>query len=156
VKKFNIFHIFFCFLAFVAFFGCSQPTAQTSKSVSFLIKSPNLKFNETGIVKFGENVRLEIYGSGVGVGVLNVGEKVCVSGVCFDKVAFNEKYLLRAHYGDFLSDILRGVPLYDGKNVVKNECGFSQNFDHMSYKVCAGTAEFRDEKNGIKIRIKDL
>lgn len=150
--------IFASFLLLTFFLtGCVKQPQLPPRSVSVLLKTPALKLNETGIIKHTQSgVRLEIYGSGVSVGGISIGEKVCVQGACFENVEFNQKYLGTKHYNEFLRDILTNKPIYAAKNFVQTQCGFSQRISHMVYEVCSGVSEFRDNKNRVIIRIMQL
>ncbi len=156
MKKMAIFTALAAIFA-MFFSGCAHQPTTPPKSVAVLLKTPDLKLNETGILKITQSgAKLEIYGSGVGVGGLEIGEKVCVRGVCFAHTEFNEKYLKSRHYDEFLGEILRGGAIYSGAGLAQTECGFTQKISNMVYKVCGGVSEFKDAKNGVTIRITAL
>lgn len=149
--------LFICIIGF--FTGCAMPEVDHSKSISLLIKSKILKVNDAGFIHFYKNyTNVQIYNSGKSVLNLNIKDKICINNACENKTEFNKKFFLNAHYEDLLEDILEARAIYDGKNLVKTNCGFEQNLRNISveYKICGGKVRFTDQKNGIKIVMKEL
>lgn len=134
--------------------ACSLKKANLHSNAVFVsIVSPQLRLSEAGFLYEGKNeVRLELYKLAQPLFLLRLSDdKICLNGVCYTKKDFHQKYL-NSHYEDFLEDILRFKPLYEGKNLMKTECGFSQNFENGTYSLCDGLLEFKDEKLFIRIK----
>ena len=113
-----------------------------------------------GYVRSNEDlIALELFTAGQPVGKFEIEKMVCVEGEgCLRKSSFNEEYL-NGHYPDTLmEDVLRGVPIYEGLNLSKDEHGFKQNIldEHVDikYKVSKKQIYFKDRQNGILIKIK--
>lgn len=152
----NFFKIIFIALFFA---GCANVNTKT-KSVSVLIKSKLLKINDLGFVNFINNdINIQIYNSGKNALNLTIKDKlICVNKICQSQALFNQKFFLRTHYEDLLKDIILMKPIYNGKYLKKNNCGFEQSINEflIQYKVCGKDMEFIDTKNNIKIKIKEL
>jgi len=76
------------------------------------------------------------------------------------KHSFNSQYLNAAYPDDILQNIILGDLIYDGKNRVKTADGFTQlihNKDvNIKYRVNSKESFFKDRKNHIIIKIKDV
>ena len=155
----NLLKIFVILAISLIFLGCLGQNLPQSKSVLFLIKSKNLKLNDTAFIHKARNSsKIQVYSNGQNIFELKFNEKACVNGVCFSKLEFNEKFLGRLHYNSIFEDILDKKPIYGGKNLVKNACGFTQNISENSikYEICDNKTVFIDKKTNTKIIIKEL
>lgn len=136
--------------------GCMQKQPQIPQAVSFTVISPMVKLSDAGFLRVYKNsVHLQIYSSGVSVLEIVVKDRICMNNACKDELAFNKDFFTKEHYRGFFDEILRKKPIYNGKNLVKTECGFEQNLRNLSYKVCGKELFFKD-KNDIKIILKDI
>lgn len=76
------------------------------------------------------------------------------------KSSFNEEYLNAAYPDDLLQNILLGYEIYDAKNRVNTLDGFEQNIEdenvNILYKISINTVYFKDTKNKILFKIKDI
>ncbi|MDA3945304.1 MAG: hypothetical protein PF439_01305 [Helicobacteraceae bacterium] len=140
--------------------GCgARPYVQTSPA-TIILKSPKLKFADSGYIRSNENlVALELFSAGQAVAKIEVENLICVEGEgCMRKSAFNADYL-SIHYPDtLLENILRSQPIYDGQNLVRYDDGFEQNIVNdavdIRYRIRPGTIYFKDQKNSVLIKIK--
>lgn len=140
------------------FIGCASRTPVTSKALNFKIISPLVKISDAGFIyRYPNRTNLQIYSSGVAILSLNIkDEKVCMNGACDDELSFNSRFFKKEHYKGFLNAILLKKPLYNGSNLVKNECGFIQEIETISYSVCNNEVSFSDRASRVKIDYKEL
>lgn len=148
-----------CSFIFVLFFlsACATPQVQKTRPVTLLIKSPLLKINDAGFIHETNNLTdIQIYSSGKNVLDLKIARRICINGVCEDKIAFNEKFFAHAYYDDLLLDISRSQAIFGGVNSHKSECGFIQNISNLGvkYEVCERKTSFRSDK--VKIEFTEL
>ena len=160
MKKSNL--ILAGILVFGAVFaGCAKLTPQQTKPINFTIISPNLRLSDAGFIRdFKNQTEVQVYTSGVSVlSLVAKNGQVCMNNACDDEITFNQKFFKKAHYKGFLSEILHGEKIYNGKNLSANECGFEQNLEDISYSVCdngAKTIKFHDAKESIKLNLSEL
>ncbi|KAA6227505.1 MULTISPECIES: hypothetical protein [unclassified Campylobacter] len=155
-KKF----IFLC-LIFIGLFlnACASKNENfTSQSVSIFIFSPNIRLNDNGFLKQDkQKIHLEVYKFGRAFFELNISDKICTSGVCYDKTSFNKKFFKNVYYDEFLEDILLLKPLFNGKNLTNTDCGFYQNLISKNYEIlyekCDEGINFRDNISHTSIRL---
>ncbi|MCI6989011.1 MAG: hypothetical protein MR902_05495 [Campylobacter sp.] len=142
----------------ILFAGCVQKTPQSSTGLKFTIISPMVKISDMGFLhRYKNEINLQIYSSGVSVLNLYLKEKVCMNGACDDEMVFNSKFFKREHYRGFLGEILSAKPIYDGRNLQKSDCGFTQIIsDDIKYSVCNDEVSFKDAKFNIKINYKEI
>lgn len=137
--------------------GCVTNTKKSSNSFMITIFSPVVKINDVGFLHKSENfVNLQIYSSGVNTLNLKISDKICINRACYAKTEFNDKFFGAAHYDDFFKEILNKKPIYEGRNLIRSECGFSQTINDVNYEVCGGNVKFNDRKNRIKFIMKEL
>ncbi len=140
--------------------GCgARPFVQTDVA-TIILKTPKLKFADTGYIRSNEDlVALELFSAGQAVGKIEIENLVCVdSEGCMSKSSFNAEYL-NANYPDTLMEnILRSKPIYDGQNLVENAHGFEQTIldenVKIYYKVTDRQIYFKDRENRVLIKIK--
>lgn len=144
----------------VVFFGCAKLTPKLSKAMNCTIISPLIKISDAGFLhKFGNQNSVQIYSSGVNIVNLDIkNDKICLNNTCDDELIFNRKFFAKEHYKGLLSDILDFKPIYNSKHLIKTDCGFTQNISENSiqYQVCNKSLEFRDLKNSVKIKLKEV
>jgi len=122
-----------------------------------------MKYADQGFLYHdGKELRLEIYASGQAVLKLEVTpSQVCTGGFCMSQKAFNARYL-SPHYPEAIVEkILKGEALFDGRNLVENGEGFTQEIKKeglydIHYSVLNGSIVFRDTINHILIKIRKL
>ncbi len=147
--------------AFILLFGgcMAKPYVQTD-AATIILKSPKLKFADTGYVRSNEErVSLELFSAGQAVGKFEIEKLVCVAGEgCMRKSSFNAEYLSQKYPDTLLENILRSKPIYDGRNYSANAHGFEQTIvdEHVEihYRVTDREIFFKDRKNSVLIKIK--
>ena len=76
------------------------------------------------------------------------------------KSGFNTEYLHHSYPSDLLQNVLLGRAIYEGKNLVRTAEGFEQMIESSDvdivYKKTAQQISFKDRKNKILLKIKDL
>jgi len=157
----NIYTLWVSFVILGLFSGCSFKNYASSEANLITIKTANLKFSDIGYFRSDdESVQVELYSSGVAVEKFEINHIVCTKEGCLSKNAFNEDYLNENYPDDLLKNVLRKKPIYDAKNITKNEDGFKQTIvtDKVSicYKVEGDSVRFKDSKNRILIKYKKM
>ncbi|TQR27563.1 hypothetical protein [Campylobacter sp. MIT 97-5078] len=152
------------FVILLGFFllSCSAPFQKgKSTPVYVSLKIQGLRNADFGFLyEKQKGVNLELYKLAQVLLRLKIEDKICLEQACFEKKTFNQRYLGQAYYDDFLEDILRFKPLFEGKNLIQNACGFSQNLLNInydiSYQVCDKELLFIEKKNNIRLSIKKV
>ncbi|WP_200763307.1 hypothetical protein [Nitrosophilus alvini] len=152
----------FAVCAVFLLWGCAAKMPQQVKSSLIVMKTPKLRFADTGFVKKYKNrVEVEIYSAGSALLGLSISNRVCTDEGCMSKKEFNKKYL-SAHYPpDLLKNVFLGRPIFKAENIFKSEDGFEQHiykknsFD-IIYRVKKGEIYFKDRINRILIKVKDI
>ena len=146
---FGIFFILF-------FYGCTT-IPKSSNSFMVTIFSPAIKINDVGFLhKDNQSTNLQIYSSGVNTVNIKISNKICINSVCYKKDEFNEKFLGTLYYDEIFEQILDKQPIFNGKNLIKNECGFNQEIKEIKYEICGKNMKFTNSKTRLKIIIKEL
>jgi len=149
-------------LVFILFFSaCSIKEYQQTKTKIVIIKSPNIKFADLGYIRnSADAVELELFSAGVAIEKIKINHLICVSAGCMSKQGFNEDYLSSSYPSDILQNILLAKPIYDAIGVVKTKDGFEQYIKDeevdIKYKVTPRVTYFKDKKNRIIFKIKDI
>ncbi|TQR34741.1 hypothetical protein DMB92_00700 [Campylobacter sp. MIT 99-7217] len=151
--------ILFFIFGLCFFVACSSKKPAQSRTLSLSINSPLIKFSEQGFLYEDKtSLKLEVYKLGQIFFALNIRDKICINQVCYEKKVFNEKFFKFTHYEDLMQDILKFQPIYEGKNVIQNECGFIQEIQasnfNILYEVCENRLEFKDLLNHLFVKIK--
>lgn len=142
--------------------GCATKIPITSSDTYLIsIKNKQMALSDTGFINQGKNyINVQIFSAGAVLFNLEVQNDICLDGRCASRMEFNKRFFEYPHYEAIINDILEMKPLYDGKNKVTIEGGFEQELDfpnsYISYKVQNKSLTFRDSKNGILIKIKEL
>jgi hypothetical protein len=140
--------------------GCTAKPFTHSEAATIILKSPKLKFADTGYLRSNdETVALELFSASQPVAKIEVARLICVEGEgCMCKSRFNAEYLSARYPDDLLENILRSRPIYGGKNLIKNQQGFEQNITDegvdIAYKITPNQIYFHDSKNSVLIKIK--
>ncbi len=143
------------------FSGCSLKNYKHEESKIIIIKTPKLKFSDLGYIRHsGDDVELELFMAGVSVQEIAINHFVCVKEGCMFKSNFNKEYLNANYPDDLLQNILLSRQIYDGKNRVQSRMGFQQKIRNENvniiYKVSKKETFFKDKKNRIIFKIKDI
>ena len=143
--------------------GCSmKQEIDSSETYLITIKNKQMALSDTGFINHGKNyTNVQIFSAGSVLFNLEImGSNICLDGRCLDKRAFNQQFLYQEHYAELMEEVIAREPIYEGKNLQKNSNGFEQdlvlNASHIFYKVEGENLTFRDTKNGILIRLKQL
>jgi len=145
----------------IIFSACSVKNYEQVQSKIIIIKSSKLKFADLGYLRNTKNaIELELFVAGKVVEKFSINHLVCVSEGCMSKRNFNEKYLNAAYPDELLQNILLSKEIFDGKNRIKTLDGFEQNIENndvnISYRVSTKSMEFKDRKNRIIFKIRDV
>jgi len=141
--------------------ACSVKNYEHTSSKIIIIKSPKIKFADLGYIRNSDNsIELELFSAGSVIEKITINHLICVSAGCMSKSGFNSDYLDNSYPKDLLQNILLGKEIYEGKNRVKTVDGFTQKIVSkdvdISYKVSLNQIFFKDRKNRIIFKIKDI
>ncbi len=145
------------------FNACTGVQLEKQESAFIVIKTPTVKYADMGFISnTPSKIKVAIYGAGQPLMNLEInGMNVCMSTFkCMEKKDFNEKVLDASYPETLLENIFRAKPIFDKKNVVKTENGFSQkltkeNEYDISYRVKGNQRIFRDTLNKILIKVRE-
>ncbi len=88
------FFILWVSLFALLFTGCSTKHYTVSEPKIITLKTPKLKFADTGYIRHDEtSVEVELFTAGVAVEKISIDESVCVSAGCMDEGKFVKEYL---------------------------------------------------------------
>ena len=154
----------YLFVALILFLGgCSLKEYQHSATKLIILKTPKIRFNDIGYIRYGDNnaVELELYMAGEVVNRFRIDHLVCVKDKgCITKSMFNTQYLNGAYPTSLLQNILLAKPIYNGKALEKKGSMFVQRIVsddvHIIYRVSQHQIYFKDKFNHILIKIKDI
>ena len=140
--------------------ACSIKNYEQTQAKIIIIKSPQLKFADLGYIRNSDDsVELELFIAGKSVKKLAINYLVCVDEGCMSRSSFNSQYLNATYPDSLLQNILLGREIYNGKNRLKTNDGFSQqiktNDVEINYRVNSHEIFFKDKKNRIIFKIKD-
>ncbi|MDP3267290.1 MAG: hypothetical protein Q8M39_10735 [Sulfuricurvum sp.] len=149
--------------ALILFFGgCTANHYSISSPKVITIKTPKLKFSDTGYIRYeGDAVEVELFTAGLAVEKISIDEKVCVSAGCMSEETFTKEYLYEGYPKDTMRRILQGEPIFGGKGK-DGTCGgalfqFIRNDDmDIMYRRKGGEIFFKDRLNGLMIKINEL
>ncbi|QOP44338.1 hypothetical protein FJR45_10430 [Sulfurimonas sediminis] len=152
---------YFLILLLVLFSACSIKNYQHTSAKIVTIKSPKLKFSDIGYLRHTEDaIELELFVAGHVYKRIHINHLICVDEGCMSKNSFNAEYLSWAYPSSLLQNILLGRAIYNGKNSLKKDNGFIQNIKtsdvDIKYRVNSQEIYFKDKKNHILIKIKEL
>ena len=143
------------------FTACTLSPYTHSSSKLIIIKTDKMKFADLGYVKQRDKaVRVELFVAGQNVQNIEINNLICLNDGCMRKGSFNSEYLNENYPDTILQNIVLGAPIYDKKNLQKNENGFEQKIHNSDvdilYKVTPKEHYFKDKKNKILFKIKDI
>lgn len=150
-------------LVFLVLFFSACSVKQVEKSSKMVVfKTKNIRFSDLGYIGAGkESVEIDLYVVGKAFKKISINGMICIEGEgCMRKSSFNEEYLCSAYPDDLLKNIFLAKPIYESKNLEKTADGFLQNISgngvDIVYKVDAKAVYFKDRKNKILIKMKDV
>ncbi|NOZ91451.1 MAG: hypothetical protein GXO60_09225 [Epsilonproteobacteria bacterium] len=148
----------------LTFNGCTGKNLvkkSNQESAFIILKTPTMRYADMGFIYKGDSfVKVEIYSMGQPIMSLDInGMNVCMSTFkCMDKKDFNSKILVSSYPDTLLENIFQSKPIFNGKNLIKNNQGFVQNIKSneydIHYTVSPKETKFKDIKNKIVIKIK--
>ncbi|HIP20441.1 MAG TPA: hypothetical protein EYG70_04895 [Sulfurimonas sp.] len=149
------------FFVLFLFSSCSIKNYEHSKSKIIIIKTKNLKFSDLGFVKNSANaVRLELFVAGQNIQNIEINHLICLNEGCMTCSSFNSEYLNENYPDTILQNIILGKAIYEQKNFQRNKYGFEQRIQNAEvdilYKVNQNEIYFKDKKNKILFKIKDI
>jgi hypothetical protein len=143
--------------------GCSlKEDILLSKSYHVTLKTSKIRISDTGFLnQTASTIELQVFSAATPIFDLHVKKtQVCFEFTCVSKKSFNQEFFGFVHYDNLLEDILTMQPIYDKKNMQKTSSGFEQDISkedfHIYYKVEGRTLYFKDTKNNILIKMKEL
>jgi len=103
---------------------------------------------------------LDIFNAGECIEKFEVGVFVCTSKGCITKSRFNAEFLSASYPDDIFLHLLQAKPIFGGKNLTQTADGFEQKIQtkeyNIIYKVGKKKLYFKDRKNKILIKLKDI
>lgn len=149
--------IIFIFL----FTACSIKNYENTQTKIIIIKSSKIKFADIGYIRNSDNaIELELFIAGSPVEKITINSLICTNEGCMSKNRFNEDYLHHSYPDDIMQNILLGNEIFSAKNKVKTDSSFEQKIKsrHVDiiYKVTPHAILFKDRKNKIIFKIKDI
>ncbi|MDD3342026.1 MAG: hypothetical protein PHR87_00445 [Sulfurospirillaceae bacterium] len=142
--------------------GCAlKHTISSSQPYLITIKNSHMALSDTGFINFGDAyTNVQIFSAGAILFNLEVSSDVCVDGQCLSRTQFNQLFFNNEHYATLIDDLLHMLPIYNKKNLLKTENGFTQEINmpksHIIYTVMDNLVTFRDNTNGVLIKLKPL
>ena len=153
----------FVLILVLLFCSCaSKSNFSHSKAVFVSMKSAKLKFSEAGFVYNNDKIiKLELYKLAQPIITLDIYSSfICLNKICTSKKSFNKNIFGYQHYDDFINDIFNSKPIYNGENIIKTNCGFTQNIKNhnydINYEICHKNTMLKDQKNKTIFSIKGL
>ncbi|QFR50126.1 hypothetical protein FJR48_10460 [Sulfurimonas lithotrophica] len=149
-------------LALILFFSaCSIKEYKHTQSKIIIIKSPKIKFADVGYVRNLDNaIELELFMAGKSIKKIAINHLICVDEGCMSKSGFNQAYLHPSYPSELLQNILLAKPIYNSKNLEKTDSEFVQKIKNeevdIKYKVSSKTIFFKDKKNNIILKLKEI
>lgn len=143
------------------FSACSIKNYEQTQSKIIIIKSPKIKFADVGYIRNSDkHIELELFVAGHAIEKITINHLICVRDGCMSKSGFNSDYLNASYPDDILQDILLSHPIYGGEGFHAAQDGFEQNIYNedvdITYRVTSHATTFKDKKNGIIFKIKDM
>lgn len=152
---------YFLVIAILFLSACSVHNYKQTHQKIVIIKSSQLKFADLGYIRnSGSSIELELFVAGKAIEKITIDNFICTNEGCMSKTTFNKEYLNKEYPNDILQNILLGKAIYKGLNKQVILDGFEQRIttDNVDivYKVNTKVVFFKDRKNRIIIKIKEL
>lgn len=156
------FYILWVSLIALLITGCSTKQYTVSEPKIITLKTPKLKFADTGYIRHDDtSVEVELFTAGVAVEKIVIDDQVCVSAGCMEEGKFVKEYLYPDYPSDTMRNVLLGKDIFSGKGKEEMCDGrlfqFIRN-DEMDiiYRRGKGEIYFKDRLNSLIIKIEDL
>jgi len=153
---------YFVVLLLLFFSACSIKNYEQATTKLVTIKTKKFRFSDVGYLRHTDDaLQLELFMAGQVVKRIEINHLICVSDEgCISKKSFNEEYLSSAYPENILQNILLGKKIFGGINTQKSSFGFTQHIltqgVDISYRVSPKEIYFKDRKNHILFKIKDV
>lgn len=156
------FYILWVSLIALIMAGCSSKHYEVSEPKIITLKTPKIKFSDTGYIRHDENsVEVELFTAGVAVEKISIDEQVCVSAGCMSEERFVKEYLNQDYPTDTMRRVLLGQDIFSGKgssemcNGTKYQYIRNEEMD-IVYRRKADEIYFKDRLNGLLIQLKEI
>lgn len=141
--------------------GCSVKNYAPAKSKLVVLKTKKLKFNDLAYIRSdGDAIQMDLYAVGTAVERFEIDNLICISKGCMRKSSFNAEYLSPYYPDGILQNILRSRVIFEGEGMRDVCSGFVQKIKsehyNITYKVSKTETSFKDKKNHILIKIKNI
>jgi hypothetical protein len=149
-------------VSLVLFNGCAVKEYHKSEAKVIILKTPQIKFADTGYIRHnGDAVQLELYSGGQPVKRIEMNHLICVDNEgCLSKSSFNSEYLDKSYPDDLLLHVSLGKAIFEGKKLIKTDDGFEQKIKskeyNITYRVSSKEIYFKDKNNHILVRFKTI
>jgi hypothetical protein len=143
------------------FSGCSIKEYTKSEAKVVILKTPLIKFADTGYIRQkADALELELYSGAQPVKRIEINHLICIDEGCMSKSTFNEEYLSKNYPDDLLLHVIQAKPILKAQNLLKTDSGFEQKIDNgkynIIYRVNSRETYFKDRINHILIRFKTI
>ncbi len=144
------------------FSGCSvKREIKKSESYIVAIKMKNLRFNDTGFLKYGDNyTELQLFDVSAPVLDIKISDDICINSHCFSKKEFNARFLSPLYPETLLENVLNKKPIFEKTGFKKSKDGFVQNIDkkniHIKYIISSDKLYFKDFSNHFLIKLRRI
>ncbi len=149
-------------LVFVLLFiGCSTKTYQSSDPKLITIKTKKFRYSDLGYLKrSGDAVSIELFSAGQMIQKIEINHLVCVQEGCMSKSRFNQEFLDKSYPDEILKNIILKKPIFHKNEYREINTGFKQKIQDNNvdiiYKVTPKSVYFKDKKNHILFKMKDI
>ena len=123
-----------------------------------VIKMKNLRFNDTGFLKYGDDyTELQLFDVSTPVLDIKISDDICINSHCFGKKEFNARFLSPLYPETLLENVLNKKPIFEKAGFKKSNDGFAQNIDkkniHIKYIISSDKLYFKDFSNHFLITL---
>jgi len=159
---FSIYHLpFSLLLVTLVVTGCSVKNYERSDPKIVTLKTKQLKFNDLAYIRSsGDAVQLELFAVGNAIEQIDIDTLICTSKGCMRKSSFNTDYLNAFYPDTLMQNVLLSRTIFKGEGMRDVCSGFVQKIKsehyNITYRVSKNETYFKDRKNGILIRIKNV
>jgi len=155
-------NIKYLFIILILFFtACSTKEYKHIEPKIFILKTTKLKFADLAYLRHsGDTIELELFVAGKAMKRIYINNLLCIDEGCMRKSSFNKEYLYKEYPVELFEHVILGKKIYKGINLVYLNGGFEQKIESkdvaIMYRVDTKGVYFRDRKNNILIKLKDV
>jgi len=126
-----------------------------------VIKMKNLRFNDTGFLKYGDDyTELQLFDVSTPVLDIKISDDICINSHCFGKKEFNARFLSPLYPETLLENILNKKPIFEKTGLKMSDNGFLQYIDkkniHIKYIISSDKLYFKDFSNHFLITLRRI